>query len=136
MTSTRILLLAAFVAATPAYAQQDGTVTQAGTARDSTAAVTDTQPEKKSATKAVRYYTPAIEIQHMSHVILERVNRFFGWRAVKRIFAHGRRGRNGVRPQDARCVKPSKPIDHSRGQKRRREADVASRAVTTIRLQR
>src|SRR5262244_2629898 len=27
----------------------------------------------------------AIEIQHLSGVILERVNRFFGWRAVKRI---------------------------------------------------
>jgi hypothetical protein len=24
----------------------------------------------------------AIEIQHLSHVVLERVNRFFGWRAV------------------------------------------------------
>jgi hypothetical protein len=65
MTSTRIFLLAALVAATPAYAQQDGTVLQAGTARDSTAAVTDTQPEKKSSPKAVRYYTPAIEIQHL-----------------------------------------------------------------------
>ena len=27
----------------------------------------------------------AIEIQHLSHVVLERVNRFFGWRAVARI---------------------------------------------------
>jgi hypothetical protein len=27
----------------------------------------------------------AIEIQHLSPVILERVNRFFGWRAVGRL---------------------------------------------------
>jgi hypothetical protein len=27
----------------------------------------------------------AIEVQHLSGVIVERVNRFFGWRAVKRI---------------------------------------------------
>jgi hypothetical protein len=27
----------------------------------------------------------AIEIQHLSSVILERVNRFFGWRAIGRL---------------------------------------------------
>ncbi len=27
----------------------------------------------------------ALEIQHMSHVILERVNRYFGWHAIDRI---------------------------------------------------
>jgi hypothetical protein len=27
----------------------------------------------------------AIEVQHLSNVILERVNRFFGWRAVERL---------------------------------------------------
>ena len=27
----------------------------------------------------------AIEIQHLSGVIVERVNRFFGWRAISRI---------------------------------------------------
>src|SRR5215203_4574380 len=69
MLNTRIFILAALVAATPALAQ-DATVTVASTDTSSkpaaaTAAVTDTQPEKKSATKAVRYYTPAIEIQHM-----------------------------------------------------------------------
>jgi hypothetical protein len=64
MTSTRFFLLAALAVATPAYAQQDGTVVQAGTSRDS-AAVTDTQPAKKSAPKLVRYYAPAIEIQHL-----------------------------------------------------------------------
>src|SRR5688500_13344165 len=65
MTSTRLFLLAALAAATPASAQQDGAVAQAGTARDTAAAVADTQPAKKSDPKAVRYYTPAIEIQHL-----------------------------------------------------------------------
>ena len=38
------------------------------------------------ATLVLRVEGPAaIEIQHLSGVILERVNRFFGWRAVKRI---------------------------------------------------
>ena len=42
------------------------------------------QPEP--ATLVLRVDGPgAIEIQHMSEVILERINRFFGWRAVKRI---------------------------------------------------
>jgi hypothetical protein len=38
------------------------------------------------ATLVLRVQGPAaLEIQHLSDVILERVNRFFGWRAVKRI---------------------------------------------------
>jgi len=38
------------------------------------------------ATLVLRVEGPtAIEIQHMSAVILERVNRFFGWRAIGRI---------------------------------------------------
>jgi hypothetical protein len=38
------------------------------------------------ATLVLRVQGPAaIEVQHLSGVILERVNRFFGWRAVKRI---------------------------------------------------
>jgi len=38
------------------------------------------------ATLILRVEGPAaIEIQHLSGVILERVNRFFGWRAVERI---------------------------------------------------
>ena len=64
MTTTRFFILAALLAATPALAQ-DGTVTQAGTPRDSSAAPADTQPTKKATPKVVRYYTPAIEIQHM-----------------------------------------------------------------------
>jgi hypothetical protein len=69
MMTTRFFLLAAFVAATPALAQEatvnvasiDTTSKPAATAP----APTDTLPAKKSDAKAVRYYTPAIEIQHM-----------------------------------------------------------------------
>jgi hypothetical protein len=69
MLNTRFFILAALLAATPALAQE-ATVAVASTDTSSkpaaaTSAVTDTQPEKKSAPKAVRYYTPAIEIQHM-----------------------------------------------------------------------
>jgi len=64
MTSLRFFVLAALAAATPALAQETS-VTQAGSARDSSAAPADTQPTKKSDAKVVRYYTPAIEIQHM-----------------------------------------------------------------------
>jgi hypothetical protein len=42
--------------------------------------------EPEAATLVLRVEGPAaIEIQHLSGVIVERVNRFFGWRAVKRI---------------------------------------------------
>jgi hypothetical protein len=38
------------------------------------------------ATLILRVEGPAaVEVQHLSGVIVERVNRFFGWRAVKRI---------------------------------------------------
>jgi hypothetical protein len=42
--------------------------------------------EEEAAILVLRVEGPAaIEIQHLSGVILERVNQFFGWRAVKRI---------------------------------------------------
>jgi hypothetical protein len=42
--------------------------------------------ETEGATLVLRVDGPAaIEIQHLAGVIVERVNRFFGWRAVKRI---------------------------------------------------
>lgn len=41
---------------------------------------------EEPATLVLRVQGPAaIEIQHLSGVIVERVNRFFGWRAVNRI---------------------------------------------------
>jgi hypothetical protein len=44
----------------------------------------DQQPE--TATLILRVEGPAaIEIQHLSSVILERVNRFFGWQAIGQI---------------------------------------------------
>jgi hypothetical protein len=46
--------------------------------------VGDNEPEP--ATLVLRVEGPAaLEIQHMSAVILERVNRFFGWQAIGRI---------------------------------------------------
>src|SRR5215211_3257319 len=71
MLTTRFYILAALMAATPALAQE-ATVTVASKDTVSKPAATaaaptptDTQPAKKSTPKAVRYYTPAIEIQHM-----------------------------------------------------------------------
>jgi hypothetical protein len=71
MLTTRFYILAALMAATPALAQ-DATVTVASkdtvskpAATAAAPAPTDTQPAKKADPKAVRYYTPAIEIQHM-----------------------------------------------------------------------
>ena len=73
MLTTRFLLFAAIVAGSPALAQ-DATVTVATTdtfpvssvtPRDSAAAPADTQPAKKATPKLVRYYAPAIEIQHL-----------------------------------------------------------------------
>jgi|SRR5215510_14726494 len=44
------------------------------------------EEEAAPATLVLRVEGPAaIEIQHLAAVILERVNRFFGWRAVDRI---------------------------------------------------
>ena len=70
MLTTRFFVIAAaLAAATPALAQE-ATVTVASNDTASKPAATasaprDTQPEKKSDAKVVRYYTPAIEIQHM-----------------------------------------------------------------------
>lgn len=44
------------------------------------------EPTAEPATLILRVEGPAaIEIQHLSALILERVNRFFGWRAIGRI---------------------------------------------------
>ncbi len=44
------------------------------------------QNDPEPATLVLRVEGPvALEIQHLSGVIIERVNRFFGWRAVARI---------------------------------------------------
>jgi hypothetical protein len=45
-----------------------------------------TPGESEPATLVLRVEGPAaIEVQHLSNVILERVNRFLGWRAVDRL---------------------------------------------------
>jgi hypothetical protein len=50
----------------------------------------------------------AIEIQHLATVILERVNRFFGWRAVDRLALRqaplSRRGKKAVLVPDAEAA--------------------------------
>ena len=49
-------------------------------------AARDAAGRPEPATLVLRVEGPAaIEIQHLSGVILERVNRFFGWQAVDRI---------------------------------------------------
>ena len=56
------------------------------------------QPEP--ATLVLRVEGPAaIEIQHLSAVILERVNRFFGWQAIGRIALRQAPLRRQRRPQ-------------------------------------
>jgi hypothetical protein len=85
MTSTsRLALFAALVAAGPAFAQ-DATTTVAIAQRDTTskpaatatAAPTDTQPTAKTPpAKVVRYFVPAIEIQHMRAADQRGVNVF------------------------------------------------------------
>jgi hypothetical protein len=68
------------------------------------------QPQEP-ATLVLRVEGPmALEIQHRSDVILERVNRFFGWHAVGRIALRqaplSRRNRRPVsRPPDPAAVK-------------------------------
>jgi hypothetical protein len=68
------------------------------------------QPQEP-ATLVLRVEGPmALEIQHRSDVILERVNRFFGWHAVGRIALRqaplSRRGhRRTQRPTDPAAVK-------------------------------
>jgi hypothetical protein len=68
MITTRLFILAAIAAASPALAQQPTlTVASSDTISKPAAtapAPTDTQPTKASP-KAVRYYIPAIEIQHL-----------------------------------------------------------------------
>ena len=66
MLTTRFFIIAALAAATPALAQEASvTVASNDTISKPAAAQTDTQPAKKSDAKVVRYYTPAIEIQHI-----------------------------------------------------------------------
>ena len=66
-------------------------------------AIGENAPEP--ATLVLRVEGPAaLEIQHLSAVILERVNRFFGWQAIGRIaLAPGARcaGANGADPATA-----------------------------------
>src|SRR5438128_682692 len=61
------------------------------------------------ATLVLRVEGPAaLEIQHKSDVILERVNRFFGWSAVGRLALRqaplSRRDRSAPQPPDAKAV--------------------------------
>jgi hypothetical protein len=73
-------------------------------------AVGDNQPEP--ATLVLRVEGPAaLEIQHLSAVILERVNRFFGWQAIGRISLRQAplRHRETRKPQP-----PSDPAEEAR----------------------
>jgi len=74
MIRTRYFILAALAAAAPAFAQQP--VIQAGSPRDSTAAVADTQPARKPASRLPRYIAPASQIQHMRYADQRGVNVF------------------------------------------------------------
>jgi hypothetical protein len=49
----------------------------------------------------------AIEIQHLSGVILERVNRFFGWQAVGRIAIRQAPVSSGRRKKELRKIDPN-----------------------------
>lgn len=75
-----------------------------------TAAAADEPPEP--ATLVLRVEGPAaIEIQHLSNLILERVNRFFGWQAVGRIaLRQAPLSRRAPRPQPA-CPDPKAAAD-------------------------
>ena len=94
MNRSRYFILAALAAAAPALAQQP-VVTQAGSARDS-AAATDTQPTKQSASRLPRYIASASQIQHIRYADQRGVNVFdaarklaqargwaFNWRLVE-----------------------------------------------------
>jgi hypothetical protein len=60
---------------------------------------------QEPATLVLRVEGPAaIEIQHLAGVILERVNRFFGWQAVGRVALR-------QAPLTRRVPKPAKTID-------------------------
>ena len=76
----------------------------------------ENQPEP--ATLVLRVEGPmALEIQHTSDVILERVNRFFGWQAVGRIalrqapLSDGRRRKSGPKPDAAEVAKLRRNLD-------------------------
>ena len=64
----------------------------------------------------------AIEIQHLSNVILERVNRFFGWQAIGRIALRQaplrRRERKAVRKPDPEAAARASPRRSPRSQTR------------------
>ena len=67
------------------------------------------EDDPEPATLVLRVEGPvALEIQHLSGVIIEKVNRFFGWRAVGRIQIRQapllRRGEEGP----ARCPRPGR----------------------------
>ena len=105
MLNTRFFILAALVAATPALAQE-ATVSVASTDTSSkpavaTAAVTDTQPTKKSTPKVVRYYTPAIEIQHIRPLDQRGLNVFESPKEAARS--------TGLQALLGRCLHPAVP---------------------------
>jgi hypothetical protein len=77
-------------------------------------------PSEEPATLVLRVEGPAaIEIQHQSAVILERVNRFFGWAAIGRIALRQaplarRPGKKTVTPPDpaaAERIAQSLPVE-------------------------
>jgi hypothetical protein len=70
-------------------------------------AVHDEEPDP--ATLVLRVEGPAaIEIQHLSAVILERVNRFFGWQAIGQIALRQAPLRRTVKPQPPAGPDPAK----------------------------
>ena len=70
-------------------------------AQDQLAARRSTDEKPEPATLVLRVEGPAaLEIQHLSAVILERVNRFFGWQAI---------GRIALRQAPLRRREPSQP---------------------------
>ena len=74
MIRTRYFILAALAAAAPAFAQQP--VAQAGSPRDTTEAVADTQPTKQRTSRLPRYIAPASQIQYMRYADQRGVNVF------------------------------------------------------------
>jgi hypothetical protein len=74
------------------------------------------------ATLVLRVQGPAaIEVQHQSGLVIERVNRFFGWQAVDRLAfrqapLHGRRTRPRpprIDPETAEQIAHSLAIEHA-----------------------
>jgi hypothetical protein len=74
MIRSRYFILAALAGAAPAFAQQP--VIQAGSPRDTTEAVADTQPTKKSSSRLPRYIAPASQIQYIRYADQRGVNVF------------------------------------------------------------